>query len=212
MQNWVCVQSRSRVPCPRLCVGMSLDPWQNVVAGNHPASTLRCIKLRQRGRGQVLPNTNVPAAGSSASTNPPCHARLKAEDMPTQSRGHGTRRDFLCKTGFVCKAVADCGRSQGVQNRPPNRPVQNCENQETARFDGKRKCRLEMVTPHGISPEELFVRNVLKAGWRDPAPICGDGHFFARHAQKINGGSGFVLQPSVPLCKTLSLCKAPARR
>jgi hypothetical protein len=58
------------------------------------------VKLRQCGRGQVLSNTNVPAAGCSASINPLCHARLKAEDMPTQSRlrraqssrGHGTQR------------------------------------------------------------------------------------------------------------------------
>jgi hypothetical protein len=53
------------------------------------------VKLRQPGRGQALPNTNVPPAGCSASTNPLCHARLKAEDMPTQSRGHGTRRTHL---------------------------------------------------------------------------------------------------------------------
>jgi hypothetical protein len=50
------------------------------------------VKLRQPGRGQALPNTNVPAADCSASTKPLCRARLKAEDMPTQSRGHGTRQ------------------------------------------------------------------------------------------------------------------------
>jgi hypothetical protein len=39
------VKTERRVPCPRLCVGMSLDSWQNVVGGNRPASTLRCIGL-----------------------------------------------------------------------------------------------------------------------------------------------------------------------
>jgi RNA polymerase sigma factor (sigma-70 family) len=37
-------------------------------------------------------NRNVPAAGPSGSTNPLCRARGKAEDMPTPSRGHCTRR------------------------------------------------------------------------------------------------------------------------